>query len=105
VLGTLNLLELCQAFGVSKFVLASSSSLYGAHNPRSFREDANTDRPLSPYAASKKAAGALCYTCHHLHDLDVKVLRYFTVCGQAGCRPGSYSEDEVRPLRVFRHGW
>ena len=59
-LGTLNLLELCCRHGVPKFVLASTSSLYGAHNPQPFREDADTDRPLSPYAASKKAAEVLC---------------------------------------------
>ena len=84
VTGTLNLLEVCRKFGVRKFVQASTSSLYGAHNPRPFREDANTDRPLSPYAASKKAAEALCYTYHYLYDLDVTVLRYFTVYGPAG---------------------
>ncbi|MBL7183649.1 MAG: GDP-mannose 4,6-dehydratase, partial [Anaerolineae bacterium] len=49
VTGTLNLLELCREFGVKKFVQASTSSLYGANNPRPFREDANTDGPLSPY--------------------------------------------------------
>jgi nucleoside-diphosphate-sugar epimerase len=69
---------------VIKFVLASTSSLYGATNPRPFSEDANTDGPLSPYAASKKAAEALCYTYHHLYGLDVTVLRYFTVYGPAG---------------------
>ena len=84
VTGTLNLLELCREFGVKKFVLASTSSLYGANNPRPFREDANTDGPLSPYAASKKAAEALCYTYHYLYDIDVTVLRYFTVYGPAG---------------------
>ncbi len=84
VIGTLNLLELCREFGVKKFVLASTSSLYGAHNPRPFREDANTDAPLSPYAASKKAAEALCYTYYYLYGIDVSVLRYFTVYGPAG---------------------
>lgn len=84
VTGTLNLLELCKEHGVKKFVLASSSSLYGVNNPRPFREDADTDRPLSPYAASKKAAEALCYTYHYLYGLDVTVLRYFTVYGPAG---------------------
>ena len=84
VTGTLNLLELCREFGVKKFVLASTSSLYGANNPRPFHEDANTDSPLSPYAASKKAAEALCYTYHYLYDLDVTVPRYFTVYGPAG---------------------
>jgi len=84
VTGTLNLLELCREFGVKKFVLASTSSLYGANNPRPFREDACTDGPLSPYAASKKAAEALCYTYHYLYGLDITVLRYFTVYGPAG---------------------
>ena len=84
VTGTLNLLELCRESKVEKFLLASTSSLYGASNTRPFREDANTDGPLSPYAASKKAAEALCYTYHYLHGLDVTVLRYFTVYGPAG---------------------
>lgn len=84
VTGTLNLLELCKELEISKFVLASTSSLYGAHSPRPFREDANTDGPLSPYAASKKGAEALCYSYHYLYGLDVTVLRYFTVYGPAG---------------------
>jgi UDP-glucuronate 4-epimerase len=82
--GTLHLLEMCRRFGVKKFVLASTSSLYGAHNPTPYREDCDTNRPLSPYAASKKAAETLAFTYHHLHGLDVAVLRYFTVYGPAG---------------------
>jgi nucleoside-diphosphate-sugar epimerase len=84
VTGALNLLECCRQHGVAKFVLASTSSLYGASNSRPFREDANTDSPLSPYAASKKAAESLAYTYHYLHGMDVSVLRYFTVYGPAG---------------------
>lgn len=84
VTGALNLLELCRDFGVMKFVLASTSSAYGADTPAPFREDAPSDRPLSPYAASKKAAEALCHTYHHLYGIDVSVLRYFTVYGPAG---------------------
>ena len=84
VTGALNLLELCRDFGVTKFVLASTSSAYGAEAPAPFREDAPSDRPLSPYAASKKAAEALCHTYHHLAGIDVSVLRYFTVYGPAG---------------------
>ncbi|HEY2762226.1 MAG TPA: NAD-dependent epimerase/dehydratase family protein, partial [Pirellulales bacterium] len=82
--GTLNLLELCRQYGVEKFVLASTSSLYGADNPVPFSEDAKTDRPLSPYAASKKAAEAMSFTYHHLHQIDISVVRYFTVYGPAG---------------------
>lgn len=84
VTGTLNLLELCRRFGVTKFVLASSSSLYGKHNEMPYHEDQDTDLPLSPYAASKKAAESLCYTYHYLYGIDVTVLRYFTVYGPAG---------------------
>lgn len=83
VVGTLNLLEMARKNGIGKFILASTSSLYG-QGERPFREDGQTDRPLSPYAASKKAAEALCYSYHHLYGLDVTVFRYFTVYGPAG---------------------
>jgi UDP-glucuronate 4-epimerase len=82
--GTLNVLEACRRHGVAKFVLSSTSSLYGARNSLPYTEDADTNRPLSPYAASKKAAEAMAHTYHHLHGLDVTVLRYFTVYGPAG---------------------
>jgi nucleoside-diphosphate-sugar epimerase len=84
VRGTLNLLDACREYGISKFVLSSTSSLYASRNPRPYREDADTDQPLSPYAASKKAAEELCYVYHHLYGLDITVLRYFTVYGPAG---------------------
>ena len=82
--GTLNLLELCRQFGVPKFVLASTSSVYGEETPRPFREDGDTSRPISPYASSKKAAETMVYTYHYLHGTDATVLRYFTVYGPAG---------------------
>lgn len=82
--GSLNLLEVCRELGIGKYVLASTSSLYGARNPRPYREDADTDGPLSPYAASKKAAEAMAYTYHYLYGIDVTVVRYFTVYGPAG---------------------
>jgi nucleoside-diphosphate-sugar epimerase len=83
VIGTLNLLECCRNSGIRKFILASTSSIYG-EGERPFREDAPSDRPLSPYTASKKAAETLCYTYHHLYGLDVTIFRYFTVYGPAG---------------------
>jgi len=92
VTGALNALEMCRKFGVKKFVLASTSSLYGKDHPTPYREEMNTDRQLSPYAATKKAAEALAYTYHFLHGIDVSVLRYFTVYGPAG-RP------DMTPLR------
>jgi UDP-glucuronate 4-epimerase len=81
---TLNLLDLCVKHDIGKFVLSSTSSLYGGDNPRPYKETANTDRPLSPYAASKKAAEVMCYTYHYLYGIDVTVFRYFTVYGPAG---------------------
>ncbi|MDO8673363.1 MAG: GDP-mannose 4,6-dehydratase [Dehalococcoidia bacterium] len=84
VTGTLNLLELCRELEVKKFVLASTSSLYGANNPRPYLEDARTDEPISPYAASKKAAEVMCYAYHSLYEIDVTILRYFSVYGPAG---------------------
>jgi UDP-glucuronate 4-epimerase len=109
VSGTLNLLELARQGGVKKFVLASTSSLYGAENPRPFREDASTDKPLSPYAASKKAAEAMCYTWHFLYGMDVTVLRYFTVFGPAGRPDMSMFRfvqriSEGRPITLFGDG-
>jgi nucleoside-diphosphate-sugar epimerase len=109
VTGTLNLLELCREFGVQKFILASTSSLYGANNPQPFQEGANTNGPLSPYAASKKAAEALCYTYHYLYGLDVTILRYFTVYGPAGRPDMSLFRfvqwiSEGRPVTVFGDG-
>lgn len=83
ITGTLNLLELGRRMGTQKYVLASSSSVYGSNNPMPFREDANTDMPLQPYAATKKGAEAMCYAYHYLHQMDVTVFRYFTVYGPA----------------------
>ena len=84
VTGTLNLLDLCRKHEVGKFVLSSTSSLYGANDPQPSQEDANTNGPLSPYAASKKAAEVLCYTYHYLYGIDITIPRYFTVYGPAG---------------------
>jgi UDP-glucuronate 4-epimerase len=107
--GTLNLLELARQHGVPKFVLASTSSLYGQHNAMPYREDADTNQPLSPYAASKKAAEALCYTYHYLYGLDVTVFRYFTVYGPAGRPDMSLFRfvqwmNEGRPVLVYGDG-
>jgi nucleoside-diphosphate-sugar epimerase len=98
VTGTLNLLEWCRTRGVRKFVLSSTSSVYGGSDATVFREDQESSRPISPYAATKKAAEALCYTWHALHGLDVTVLRYFTVYGPAG-RPDMSVFRFVRRIR------
>jgi len=109
VTGTLNLLELCRHYGIGKFVQASSSSVYGAGEELPYREDMRTDWPLSPYAASKKAAESLCHSYHHLYGLDVTIFRYFTVYGPAG-RPDMLPFrlvqwiSEGRPVCVYGDG-
>lgn len=83
ITGTLNLLELCRRYEIQKFILASSSSIYGADAPQPTPETANSDFPLQPYAASKKSAEVYAYTYHYLYGIDVTVFRYFTVYGPA----------------------
>jgi UDP-glucuronate 4-epimerase len=84
VTGTLNLLDFCRRQGIRKFILASTSSIYGANAPLPTPETADSDHPMQPYAASKKAAEALCHSYHSLYGIDVSVVRYFTVYGPAG---------------------
>ncbi len=81
--GTLNLLELCRRNDIEKFVLASTSSLY-AGQKMPFKEELPVNTPISPYAASKKAAEMMAYSYHNLYDLDITIFRYFTVYGPAG---------------------
>ncbi len=83
VMGSLNLLELCRQHQVGKYILASTSSLY-AGQPMPFQESLPVNEPISPYAASKKAAEVMAYTYHRQFDIDVTVCRYFTVYGPAG---------------------
>lgn len=79
--GTMNLWELCKEFGVKKFVCASSSSVYGNNKKVPFTEIDNVDRPISPYAATKKCGEILGHVYHHLYNIDMVQLRFFTVYG------------------------
>jgi UDP-glucuronate 4-epimerase len=109
VIGTLNMLELCKQNGTKKFIFASTSSIYGANPPYPTPESASSSEPLQPYAASKKGAEALCHSYHHLYDIDVSVVRFFTVYGPAG-RPDLALfrfvqwVSEGRPVRVYGDG-
>lgn len=109
VTGTLNLLELCKDRGIPKFILASTSSVYGENAPLPTPEEAASSRPLQPYAASKKGAEALCHAYHYLNDIDVTIFRYFTVYGPAG-RPDMvmfrFTQwiHEGRPVRLNGDG-
>ncbi len=107
-MGTLNVLELMREFGVKKHVLASTSSLY-AGQPMPYVETAPVNSPISPYAASKKAAEVMAYTYHHLYGIDSSVLRFFTVYGPAS-RPDMAMLrfvrwiDEGTPIEMFGDG-
>lgn len=109
ITGTLNMLEWARLHKVPKFILASTSSIYGLNPPLPTPEDASSDHPLQPYAASKKGAEALCHSYHYLYGLDVTILRYFTVYGPAG-RPDlamfRFCQwiHEERPVRVNGDG-
>jgi UDP-glucuronate 4-epimerase len=81
VSGTVNLLELCREFHVSRLIFGSSSSVYGASSRAPFSEGQSDLRPISPYAATKLSGELFCYTYAHLYKLPVMALRFFTVYG------------------------
>ncbi len=81
VAGTVNILELCREFHVSRLVFGSSSSVYGASSRAPFSEEISDLRPISPYAATKLSGELFCYTYAHLYKLPVVALRFFTVYG------------------------
>ncbi len=107
--GTLVVLEQARRYGVGHLVLASSSSVYGADSPVPFCEDDPCSRPISPYAATKRAAELLAYTYHHLYGLSCTCLRFFTVYGPRGrpdMAPYRFTDWIYRgkPLRLFGDG-
>ncbi len=109
VTGTLNMLEVCRKTGSGTFILASTSSIYGANPAYPTPETAPSSEPLQPYAASKKGAEAMTHAYHHLYDLNTTVLRFFTVYGPAG-RPDLALFRfvqwiiEGRPVHIFGDG-
>lgn len=107
--GTVNILELCREFEVSRLIFGSSSSVYGASSRAPFSEGQSDLRPISPYAASKLAAESFCYTYAHLYELPVVALRFFTVYGPRQ-RPDLAIHKFVarieagKPLPIFGQG-
>lgn len=106
--GSLNLLNLMREHNVNKYVMASTSSIYaGANMP--YNEEANVNKPISPYAASKKAAELIAYTYHYQFNIDVSIVRYFTVYGPAGRPDMSVLRfikwiDEGKPIILYGDG-
>jgi UDP-glucuronate 4-epimerase len=81
VTGTVNMLELAKAYSTRSFIFGSSSSVYGGNSKVPFSEDDPVDRPVSPYAATKKAGELLCHTYAHNFGMHITCLRFFTVYG------------------------
>lgn len=79
--GTNNLLELMRAHNCNKLFFASSSSIYGNRKEVPFREDSLNEKPISPYAFTKRSCELMNYTYHHLYGMDVLNARFFTVFG------------------------
>src|SRR5271156_1765231 len=107
--GTVNVLDAAQKNGVKKITIASSSSVYGLNSRVPFSESDVVNSPISPYAASKLACESLGHVWHHIHKMDVAMLRFFTVYGQRQ-RPdlAIYKFAELmtagQPIPVFGDG-
>lgn len=86
VQATINLLEVSKKHKIKNFVFASSSSVYGNSKEVPFNEEQDVNKPISPYAASKRACELFCYTYHHLFNMNITCLRFFTVYGPRGRR-------------------
>ena len=80
-MGTQNVLELAHKYNVKNLVMASSSSVYGNASNAPFKEDFVVDYAISPYAATKKANEVMAHVYHHLYDMNIIMLRFFTVYG------------------------
>jgi UDP-glucuronate 4-epimerase len=109
VQGTINILECCRKYGTGKLVFASSSSVYGGNKKIPFSEDDIVDRPISPYAATKKAGELICYTYSHLFNISVYCYRFFTVYGprqrpEMAIYKFTKLITEEKPIEIFGDG-
>lgn len=109
VTGFFNILEACRKFPVRHLLYASSSSVYGNADHTPFKEDDNTDKAVSLYAATKKSNELMAHTYSHLFRIPSTGLRFFTVYGPWG-RPDMayYSFSEAirsgKPITLFDGG-
>lgn len=108
VRGSLNLMLLAGQYQVERFLLASTSSVYGL-SPTPWSEDSPTDQPLSYYAATKKAAEVLAYTFYRQYNISTAIVRFFTVYGPRGrpdMTPSLFVEPMLRgePITLFNGG-
>lgn len=81
-IGTINIIDLAIKYDVQNFIFASTSSIYGLDNPTPYTEDMNTDHPLAPYPATKKASEVMLSTYSRNKGLNVSILRIFNPIGK-----------------------
>ena len=109
IVGTINLLDLAKDYKINKFIMGSSSSVYGERTDDPFNEEMIINKPISPYAATKASNEQMCYTYSRLYGINIVCLRFFTVYGPRQ-RPDSaihkFSRQivEGKTLQVFGHG-
>ncbi len=84
ILGFYNILEACKKYKIKHLIFASTSSVYGDNKKFPLKEENETNKPLSFYAASKKTNEVLAYSYSHIHKLHITGLRFFTVYGEYG---------------------
>ncbi len=108
VRGTTTLLEVARHYSIENTVITSSSSVYGNSTRIPFREDDSaTDRPISPYAATKKATEVAAHSYHHLYGMNINVVRPFTVYGPRGrpdMAPWLFLESALNGTPIKRFG-
>jgi len=109
IIGTRIILDAMVDSSVERLIFASSSSVYGNNKKIPFSEDDSVDCPISPYAATKKMGELLCHAYHHIYELNISLLRFFTVYGPRQ-RPEMAIHQFVRnvlkgePIIVFGNG-
>ncbi|HEX6557995.1 MAG TPA: GDP-mannose 4,6-dehydratase [Longimicrobiales bacterium] len=81
IVATQVMLECARQHDIARFIFGSSSSVYGNNEKVPFSEDDPVDRPISPYAATKRACELVSHSYHHLFGIGVLSLRFFTVYG------------------------
>src|SRR5690606_38238596 len=109
IVGTFNIMELIRNRPVTHFMLASTSSVYGANTAMPFRETDRTAHPVSLYAATKASTELIAHSYSHLWSIPTTAFRFFTVYGPWG-RPDmalfkfTRAIYEGRPIDVYNHG-
>lgn len=107
MLGTTLLAQLAVEHNVKQFVFGSTSAVYGNSTPVPFAENAEVNHPISPYAATKRAAELMLATYHELYSLPITILRFFTVYGERGrpdMAPYLFTEALLRGESIKKFG-